>query len=129
MRCLIVADGFYEWQKTDGKKQPYFIGFKDGRPFGIAGLWERWEKGEEPVESCAILTTEANELMQPIHERMPVILSPKQFDLWLDPKCQDAKKLGAMMQPYQGKDMLAYAVSTRVNNPKNDAASCIQPMK
>ena len=72
-RCLIVADGFYEWQKTEGRKQPHYIGMKDSRPFGIAGLWERWEKGEEPVESCAILTTGANALMEPIHERMPVI--------------------------------------------------------
>jgi putative SOS response-associated peptidase YedK len=128
-RCLIIADGFYEWQKTDGGKQPYLIGMKDGRPFGMAGLWERWEKGEEPVESCAILTTGANELMEPIHERMPVILSPKQFDLWLDPKCQDSGKLAGLMQPYQAKDMLAYAVSIRVNNPKNDTADCIEPMK
>jgi putative SOS response-associated peptidase YedK len=128
-RCLIIADGFYEWQKTDGGKQPYLIAMKDGRPFGMAGLWERWEKGEEPVESCAILTTGANELMEPIHERMPVIISPKQFDLWLDPKSNDTAKLTELMQPYLGKDMLAYPVSTRVNNPKNDTPSCNEPMK
>jgi len=80
-RCLVVADGFYEWQKTNGHKQPYFVGLQSDRPFGLAGLWERWEKGDEPVESCTILTTDANELMQPIHERMPVILPPDQYDL------------------------------------------------
>jgi putative SOS response-associated peptidase YedK len=128
-RCLIVADGFYEWQKTDRRKQPYYIGMKDCRPFGIAGLWERWEKGEEPMESCAILTTGANVLMEPIHERMPVILSPKQFDLWLDPDLKDVAKLTELMQPYNAKDMLAYAISARVNNPKNDTATCIEPMK
>jgi len=102
---------------------------KDGRPFGIAGLWERWEKGDEPVESCAILTSGANNLMEPIHERMPVILSPKQFDQWFDPDLKDVAKLSELMQPYKAKDMLAYAVSTRVNNPKNDTAACIEPMK
>jgi len=128
-RCLIVADGFYEWQKTEGKKQPHFIGMKDSRPFGIAGLWERWEKGEAPVESCAILTTGVNALMEPIHERMPVILSHKQFDQWLNPDFKDADTLMGMMQPYKAKDMLAYAVSLRVNNPKNDTANCVEPMK
>lgn len=128
-RCLIVADGFYEWQKTEGKKQPHYISMKDGRPFGIAGLWERWEKKDEPVESCAILTTGANDLMEPIHERMPIILSPKQFDFCLHPEFKDAEKLMRLMQPYKAKDMLAYAVSLRVNNPKNDTANCIEPMK
>ena len=128
-RCLIVADGFYEWQKTEGKKQPHYIGMKDSRPFGIAGLWECWERGEEPVESCAILTTGANALMEPIHERMPVILSPKLFDQWLDSGFKDSEKLIGLMQPYKAKDMLAYAVSLRVNNPKNDKATCVEPIK
>jgi len=127
-RCLIVADGFYEWQKTEGRRQPYLIEMKDSRPFGIAGLWERWEKGDEPVESCAMLTTGANALMEPIHDRMPVILSPKQFDQWLDPDFKDAIKLMELMQPYKAKDLLAYAVSTRVNNPKNNTATCIEPV-
>jgi putative SOS response-associated peptidase YedK len=84
-RCLVVADGFYEWQRADGRKQPYFIGLRGDRPFGLAGPWERWEKHGEPVESCTVLTTDANELMRPIHERMPVILPPDQYGLWLDP--------------------------------------------
>ncbi len=75
-------------------------------------MWERWDKGGEPVESCTILTTEANELMQPIHERMPVILPPDQYDLWLDPRCQDSEKVAKLLRPHPSKDMLAYRVST-----------------
>src|SRR5262249_11456911 len=75
-RCLLAADSFYEWRRADGRKQPYYVRLKNDRPFGIAGLWERWEKGDKPVESCTILTTDANDLMRPIHERMPVILPP-----------------------------------------------------
>jgi putative SOS response-associated peptidase YedK len=85
-RCLVVADGFYEWRRTTGRKQPYFVGLQGDRPFGLAGLWERWDKHGGPVESCTILTTDANELMRPIQERMPVILPPDQYDLWLDPR-------------------------------------------
>ena len=92
-RCLVVADGFYEWQPANGRKQPFFVGLQGDRPFGLAGLWERWEKGGEPVESCTILTTDANELMQPTHERMPVIIPPEKYRLWLDPRCQDTEGL------------------------------------
>ena len=121
----MIADGFYEWQRTNGRKQPYFIGLQSQRPFGIAGLWERWEKGDEPVESCTILTTDANELMQPIHERMPVILPLDQYDLWLDPDVHDTERLAKQLRPYSSKDMLAYRVSTLVNNPKNDVPQCV----
>ena len=89
-----------QWRRADGRKQPYFIGRRGDRPFGLAGLWERWEKHGEPVESCTILTTDANELMRPIHERMPVILPPDQYGLWLDPRCQDAEKLATLLRPY-----------------------------
>ena len=106
-RCLVVADGLYEWQKVNGRKQPYFVGLRGDRPFGLAGLWERWEKGGEPVESCTILTTDANELMRPIHERMPVIVPPDQYSLWLDPRCQDAGKLAKLLRPYPSTHMLA----------------------
>jgi putative SOS response-associated peptidase YedK len=128
-RCLVVADGFYEWQRIDGRKQPYFVGLKTDRPFGLAGLWERWEKGDEPVESCTILTTDANELMQPIHERMPVILSPDQYETWLDPQCQEPGELAKLLRPFPAKDMLAYLVSTLVNNPKNDAVKCVEAIQ
>jgi len=128
-RCLMVADGFYEWQRTNGRKQPYFVGLQSNRPFGLAGLWERWEKGGEPVESCTILTTDANELMQPIHERMPVILPPEQYDLWLDPRCQDNEKLAKLLRPFPSEKMPAYRVSTLVNDPHHDVPACIEPLK
>jgi putative SOS response-associated peptidase YedK len=127
-RCLLVADGFYEWQRTDGRKQPYYVRLKNDHPFGIAGLWERWEKGEKPIESCTILTTDANALMKPIHERMPVIIPPDQYDLWLDPVCQDAEKLEGLLRPFAG-EMIVNQVSTLVNNPKNDMAKCIEPLE
>ena len=128
-RCLVVADGFYEWQKINGRKQPYFVGLQKDRPFGLAGLWERWEKHGEPVESCTILTTDANELMQPIHARMPVILPPEQYGLWLDPRCQDTDKLARLLRPYPSKDMLAYRVGTLVNNPRDDVPPCAEAIR
>jgi len=124
-RCLVVADGFYEWQRTDGRKQPYFVGFKKDRPFGIAALWDRWEKGNKPVESCTILTTDANSLIKPIPDRMPVILSSDQYDAWLDAGCQDSEKLTKLLRPYPAKDMLAYRVGTLVNDPQHEVVQCI----
>jgi putative SOS response-associated peptidase YedK len=128
-RCLVVADGFYEWQKSNGRKQPYFVGLPSDRPFGLAGLWERWEKHGEPVESCTILTTDANELMRPVHGRMPVILPPDQYDLWLDPRCQDTEKLAKLLRPYPSEDMLAYRVGTLVNDPRNDVPQCVEAIR
>jgi putative SOS response-associated peptidase YedK len=129
-RCLIVADGFYEWQKTGGRKQPCFIGFRDGRPFGFAGLWERWHgEGEAAVESCSIVTTEANELLAPIHDRMPVIIDPKQFALWLDPSVTDTSRVGELLRPYPSEAMEAYPVSLLVNNPANDAPACRERLR
>jgi hypothetical protein len=95
-RCLIAVSGFYQWLKTGAKqKQPYYLHRRDDKPFAIAGLGEAWNKAEEPVESCTILTTEANDLMRPLHDRMPVILDGKDFDRWLDPAVQEPKKLVA----------------------------------
>jgi putative SOS response-associated peptidase YedK len=128
-RCLVVADGFYEWQPTSGRKQPYFVGLQDDRPFGLAGLWERWEKHGGPVESCTILTTDANELMRPIHERMPVIVPPDQYGLWLDPRFEDTKRLAKLLQPFPAEGMLAYPVSTLVNNAKNDVPQCVEAIR
>jgi putative SOS response-associated peptidase YedK len=128
-RCLVVADGFYEWQKLNGRKQPYFVGLQSDRPFGLAGLWERWEKQGEPVESCTILTTDANELMKPIHERMPVIVPPDQYGLWLDSRCQDSEKQAKLLRPFPSVGMLAYKVSALVNNPKNDVPQCVEAIR
>jgi len=124
-RCLVVADGFYEWQKTSGGKQPYLIGLKSNRPFGLAGLWERWDKQGEPVESCTILTTEPNELMRPIHDRMPVIIPKEQYGLWLDPRCQDAGELAQLLRPFPSDGLRAYQVSSVVNNARNDVPECV----
>lgn len=128
-RCLIVADGFYEWQKNGRQKQPYYIRLKDDRPFGFAGVWEKWSKGNAPVESCAIITTEANELVAPIHDRMPVIIPPDAHDLWLSPQAQEIELLQSLLRPYQAAEMTAYAVSTRVNSPTYTASDCIQPFQ
>jgi putative SOS response-associated peptidase YedK len=127
-RCLVVADGFYEWQKLNGGKQPYFIRMRDGRPFAFAGLWEHWQgtDGSE-IESCTLLTTQPNDLVRPLHNRMPVILHPKDYELWLDPQAQQAEALQPLLGAYPSEEMDAYAVSRFVNNPRNDDARCIEP--
>jgi putative SOS response-associated peptidase YedK len=126
-RCLILADGFYEWQKLGTRKQPYFIGFTDRRPFAFAGLWERWTgEGSGAVESCTIVTTEANELLAPIHDRMPVILDPDAFASWVDPAEKDTERLAGLLKPYPSGPLQAYPVSMLVNNPANDSPACLQ---
>lgn len=126
-RCLIPADGFYEWQQQGRQKQPMYIRLRDRRPFAFAGLWERWEpKDGEPVESCTIVTTEPNEFMRLIHNRMPVILAPPDYDIWLDPTVQQTETLQAMLMPYPPESMEAYPVSRLVNNPRNDIPQCVE---
>ena len=125
-RCLILADGFYEWQHQEKKKQPFYFRLQDQQPFAFAGLWEHWEKeAGEIIETCTIITTEANDLMRSIHDRMPVILDPKNYDLWLDPELQEREILQSFLQPYQSEAMTVYPVSTKVNNAKVDSADCI----
>ena len=128
-RCLVLADGFYEWQRTNGKKQPYYIQVEDQDIFGFAGLWETWQNGEgSHLETCTILTTEPNGLMETIHNRMPVIIHPEDFDLWLDPSLQDGRHVQHLLRPYEDEAMDAYAVSTAVNNPRNEQPECIEPI-
>ncbi len=125
-RCLVIADGFYEWQRQDGKKQPFYFRMQNTQPFAFAGLWERWQDPNgEIIETCTILTTDANELLRPIHERMPVILDPKDYDLWLDPAVENSEPLQQILRPYSSEAMTCYAVSTKVNNPGNDTPECI----
>ncbi len=126
-RCLIVADGFYEWQKVNGGKQPYYIHMEDGSPFAFAGLWESWSKYGEEIRSCTILTTDANDLVGGIHHRMPVILPHENYDVWLDPDMREAEPLLDLLRPYREDVMEAYPVSRRVNKPSNDEPSCIEP--
>ena len=124
-RCLIAADGYYEWRKLERTKQPYFIALKDGEPFAFAGIWEHWAREEQSIDSCAIIVTDANELTKPIHDRMPVILAPEDYDAWMDPDLTDADRLKAYLRPYPSERMLAYPVSKAVNNPKNDQPELI----
>jgi putative SOS response-associated peptidase YedK len=126
-RCLIPADGFYEWQKTNGGKQPYYIRMEDGSPFAFAGLWESWNKGGEgEIHSCTIFTTSANDLVGEIHHRMPVILPPEDYELWLDPAVREADQLLTLLAPYPADVMEAYPVSRRVNSPSNNGPDCVE---
>ncbi len=121
-------DTLLEWKKEGRLKQPYHIRLRDGRPFGFAGLWEHWEGPEgTPIDSCTILTATPNELLQPLHHRMAVILPPSAYDLWLDPSVQDVEQLQPLLRPYLVEEMTAYLVSTRVNNPANDSPTLREP--
>ena len=123
-RCLVPADGFYEWQKIDGSKQPYWISRADGAPFVFAGLWEDWMDGTaEPSPRFTILTSAASEALRPIHHRMPIILGQQYFTAWLDPKQTPQEDLFA---PEQAPEMRARPVSRRVNSPCNDDAACLE---
>jgi putative SOS response-associated peptidase YedK len=126
-RCLIPASGLYEWQKSgSGRKQPYFIRPRDGGLFSFAGLWECWHDPRgETVETCTILTTEANELMRPLHDRMPVILDPAAEASWLDSGA-DATSLHALLIPYPGEKMEALPVGRWVSDPKHEGPRCLE---
>jgi putative SOS response-associated peptidase YedK len=127
-RCLIPADGFYEWQAQPGGKQPFYIHMADGGPFAFAGLWEQWRTPEGPwLETCTILTTEANALMRPLHDRMPVIIPPEQYARWLDPELRDSGPLQELLAPYPAEAMEAMPVSKAVNKVGNDDPSLIAP--
>ena len=127
-RCLVAADGFYEWRKApDGGRRPYHIHLPDGAPFAIAGLWESWSApGAETLETCALITTEANRTVEPIHHRMPVILPPDAYQCWLDPR-SPPDALDALLRPYAPDHLVALAVGLRVNSARNDDAACLEP--
>ncbi len=129
-RCLVAADGFYEWQKRGkGPKQPYRIATQNSGPFAFAGLWERWRDPAEghEVESCTIVTTGANALLSPIHNRMPVILAPESYDLWLDPEAE-LDRVQDLLAGDSGVDLMATAISTRVNKVANDDPEVLIPL-
>jgi len=127
-RCLILADGFYEWQKEGKRKVPMYVTLKSHIPFAFAGLWETWKPPTgEPIHSCTIITTTPNSLMAPIHDRMPVLLPRKVEALWLDRAVEDPQKLLPLLTSYSAKEMEAYAVSALVNSPRNDIPACIEP--
>lgn len=128
-RCLVLADGFYEWKREGNIKRPYYIRFKDHRRFAFAGLWERWEKHEvDPLETCTLITTGPNAVMETIHHRMPVILASKHYVEWLDPSLQAIGRVNEMLRPFPPEEMEAYPVSQLVNNPRNDRPECVNPI-
>ncbi len=130
-RCLIPADGFYEWQKGEGKtKQPFYIRMKKDYPFAFAGLWEHWEGPDNSaIDSCTIVTTDTNDTLRSLHDRMPVILHEEDYDRWLDPKAQDPTQLSELLKPYPSEEMTAFPISTLVNNARNESPQCIEPLR
>ncbi len=128
-RCLVLADGFYEWKKEGGAKVPMYIASRSREPFGMAGLWETWKTPSgEPLHSCTIITTSANSLMEPIHDRMPVILTQEAEAAWLDRGIDDPVALTRLLVPYPAPELEAYPVSTLVNSPSNDTPECLLPV-
>lgn len=127
-RCLVPADGFYEWVSRGGEKTPFYITFTDGRVFAMAGLWERWTGGSQTLETCTILTTTPNEIVAPLHDRMPVILAPEDYRVWLDPAHPGGEELGPLLQPCPPDGMTAWPVSRWVNDPRHDDPSCRAPL-
>jgi putative SOS response-associated peptidase YedK len=149
-RCLVVADGFYEWRRSGRQRQPYFFHMRDDRPLGFAGLWESWEGPDHrAIESCTILTTAANELVRPVHDRMPVIVAPADYARWLGEEKGDSPHLPErpegcfaqmgtvpffrpeslldLLRPYASEAMAASAVSPWVNSPAHDDPRCVEP--
>ena len=130
-RCLILTDGYYEWKKigTTTKKQPYYIRMQDEQPFAFAGLWESWQTDDgSALETCTIITTDANDLTKPIHARMPVILDPKDYEPWLTSGEDATANLQLCLKPYPSDPMVLFPVSTLVNSPKNESPACIEPL-
>jgi putative SOS response-associated peptidase YedK len=130
-RCLILADGFYEWKQDPGmkSKQPMYIRLKNDQPFAFAGLWEIWKSPDETeVRSCTIITTVPNSLLEPIHNRMPVILPAEAYDIWLAREDRQPEQLNNLLVPYPPSEMVAYSVSRMVNKPEFDSPELIQPV-
>lgn len=126
-RCLLAADSFYEWQRSDAGKIPMRIKLKSGEPFAFAALWESWKSPDgATIHTCSILTTKPNDLMAGIHDRMPVVLTKEAEKVWLDPNIQDPDVLGELLKPFDAEKMEAYKVSEAVNSPKNNGPELIE---
>ncbi len=129
-RCLVVADGFYEWKRNGGRKRPMRITVADEGQFAFAGLWESWGQGVgERLLTCTIVTTSANRFMEPIHDRMPVVLTRGAEEAWIDPEAEDVGALSELLLPYASNQMRAHEVSTYVNSPRNNSPECIVPVE
>lgn len=128
-RCLIPADGFFEWRRGGGTTQPFYVRMRDETPFAIAGLWDRW-RGQDgrSIESCTVLTTRPNALLESIHDRMPVILPRQEYEQWLDPAVRKVDRLRGLCTPYPAQSMGTHAVGSWVNDPRNDGPECIAPV-
>lgn len=126
-RCLVLADGYYEWNSTDKSRTPVFFHLSGHRPFAMAGVWDRWEKNGEVLETCAIITTDPNALAAKIHHRMPVLLSLDDAEEWIDPATRTRRAV-ELMVPYKAADLECYEVSRFVNSPANDSPECIEPV-
>lgn len=128
-RCLILADGFYEWKKDNGSKTPILIRLKSKKPFAFAGLWDTWQSPDgSEVRSCTIITTPPNPLLSPIHDRMPAILAPTDYLTWINPAPVSPNELINLLRPYQAEEMIAYPVSRHVNDPQFDDPECVLPL-
>ena len=124
-RCLVPADGFFEWKKDGRARHPYYVTLASGRPFAFAGVWDRWVPDDrDPVESCTILTTEPNQVAKPLHDRMPVILPPSVYDRWLASEAE-VESLHGLLVPFDSGEMIAYPVDRYVNKTDNEGPACI----
>jgi len=128
-RCLIPANGFYEWKSSADGKQPWYIHMQDARVFAFAGLWEHWDGEDESIDSCALIVTAANDTVRPVHDRMPVILEPSAYDQWLDPEVTGPDRLSALLRPWSGAALTMYPVSRYVNSPLHNDARCTSPVE
>ncbi len=129
-RCLVVADGFYEWKAEGGKRKPVYVRLRSGRPFGMAGLYNQWiQPSGEPVCTCTIITTAANDLVSPYHDRMPALMAENDIDLWLAPEVLEAARLMTVLRPYPAGELELYEVTPKVFSPKNDSAENIERLR
>jgi putative SOS response-associated peptidase YedK len=126
-RCLIPADGFYEWKVVDGRKVPHHIRMRDGGVFALAGLWNRLEGEVESLESCCIIVMPANDVMKSLHERMPATIDPTHYDLWLDPRMADKNEIMGCLNSAPSSQLVTYPISPWVNSPKHDDERCMEP--
>lgn len=129
-RCLVPADGYYEWVRKDDAKQPYLMERSDGEVMGFAGLWETWTPpdNEDSITSFTIITTDSNPTTESVHDRMPVVIAADDFDLWLDPEMQDRDTIQELLTPWEGVELSVTAVSTHVNSARNDDPQCVEPV-
>ena len=125
-RCIIPADGFYEWKVVDGRKVPHHIRMRDGDVFALAGLWDHWEGEGESLESCSIIVMPANDVMKPLHERMPAIIAPAHYDLWMDPRVTDKAEIMGYLNSTPSSQLVTYPISPWVNSPEHDDERCLE---